>query len=112
MAGLFGLSPAHVHEVVTFYTLFFQQPVGRHVTRRLPQPLVHAPGAEDVVADLEERLGIEPGETTPTDASRSSGGVPLRLRGRADDAGRRGVRGARSTGATSTACWRASGDRA
>ena len=26
VAGLFGLSPAHVHEVVTFYTLFFQQP--------------------------------------------------------------------------------------
>src|SRR5262249_56328792 len=28
---LFELSPAHVHEVVTFYTLFFQRPVGRHV---------------------------------------------------------------------------------
>jgi NADH-quinone oxidoreductase subunit E len=25
VAGLFDLSPAHVHEVVTFYTLFFQQ---------------------------------------------------------------------------------------
>ena len=31
VAGLFGLSPAHVHEVVTFYTLYFQQPKGRHV---------------------------------------------------------------------------------
>ena len=31
VAGLFELSPAHVHEVVTFYTLYFQQPKGRHV---------------------------------------------------------------------------------
>ena len=31
VARLFELSPAHVHEVVTFYTLFFQQPPGRHV---------------------------------------------------------------------------------
>ncbi|HEV8457889.1 MAG TPA: NAD(P)H-dependent oxidoreductase subunit E, partial [Methylomirabilota bacterium] len=28
VAGLFGLTPAHVHEVVTFYTMFFQQPKG------------------------------------------------------------------------------------
>src|SRR5688572_6743389 len=31
VATLFDLSPAHVHEVVTFYTLYFQQPTGRHV---------------------------------------------------------------------------------
>src|SRR5262245_58577900 len=31
VAGLFELSPAHVHEVVTFYTLYFQQPKGRHI---------------------------------------------------------------------------------
>jgi NADH:ubiquinone oxidoreductase subunit E len=31
VASLFDLSPAHVHEVVTFYTLFFTRPVGRHI---------------------------------------------------------------------------------
>ena len=31
VAGLFELYPAHVHEVVTFYTMFFQKPKGRHV---------------------------------------------------------------------------------
>ena len=46
VAELFGISPAHVHEVVTFYTLFFLR------------------GAEDVVTYLEERLGISAGETT------------------------------------------------
>ncbi len=65
VAGLFGLSPAHVHEVVTFYTLFFQQPVGRHVLSVCHNLSCSLLGAEDVLAYLQERLGIEPGETTP-----------------------------------------------
>jgi NADH-quinone oxidoreductase subunit E len=65
VAGLFGLSAAHVHEVVTFYTLFLKKPVGRHtlsVCHNLSCTLL---GAEDVIAYLQERLGIEAGETTP-----------------------------------------------
>ena len=62
---LFELSPAHVHEVVTFYTLFFQRPVGRHVISVCHNLSCSLRGAEDVVAYLEERLGIEAGETTP-----------------------------------------------
>ncbi|HLE42758.1 MAG TPA: NADH-quinone oxidoreductase subunit NuoE [Methylomirabilota bacterium] len=65
VAGLFGLSPAHVHEVVTFYTLFFRQPVGRHVLSVCHNLSCSLLGAEDVLAYLQERLGIEPGETTP-----------------------------------------------
>ena len=62
---LFELSPAHVHEVVTFYTLFFQRAVGRHVISVCHNLSCSLRGAEDVVAYLEERLGIEAGETTP-----------------------------------------------
>ena len=40
VAGLFEMSPAHVHEVVTFYTLFFQQPDGPARGLGLPQPLL------------------------------------------------------------------------
>jgi NADH-quinone oxidoreductase subunit E len=65
VAGLFDLSPAHVHEVVTFYTLFFQEPVGRHVLAVCHNLTCSLLGAEDVLAHLEERLGIEAGETTP-----------------------------------------------
>ncbi len=65
VAGLFELSPAHVHEVVTFYTLFFQQPVGRHVISVCHNLSCSLRGAEEVVAHLQERLGIEAGETTP-----------------------------------------------
>jgi NADH-quinone oxidoreductase E subunit len=65
VAGLFDLSPAHVHEVVTFYTLFYQRPVGRHVVAVCHNLSCALAGAEDVLADLRARLGIEPGETTP-----------------------------------------------
>jgi NADH-quinone oxidoreductase subunit E len=65
VAGLFGLSPAHVHEVVTFYTLFFRQPVGRHVLSVCHNLSCSLLGAEELLAYLQERLGIEPGETTP-----------------------------------------------
>ncbi len=62
---LFDLSPAHVHEVVTFYTLFFQKPIGRHVLSVCHNLSCSLLGAEDLIAHLQERLGIEPGDTTP-----------------------------------------------
>ena len=68
---LFELSPAHVHEVVTFYTLFFQRPVGRHVVSVCHNLSCSLRGAEDVIAYLQERLGIAAGETT------ADGGVTL-----------------------------------
>ena len=64
VAGLFDLSPAHVHEVVTFYTMFFQKPKGRHVVAVCHNLTCHLLGAKGIVEHLKERLGVEPGETT------------------------------------------------
>jgi NADH-quinone oxidoreductase subunit E len=64
VASLFGLSPAHVHEVVTFYTLFFRAPRGRHVIAVCHNLSCHLAGAPRILAHLKERLGIEIGETT------------------------------------------------
>jgi NADH-quinone oxidoreductase subunit E len=64
VATLFALSAAHVHEVVTFYTLFFQQPKGRHVVAVCHNLSCHLAGAPDILAHVKARLGIEPGETT------------------------------------------------
>jgi len=64
VAGLFGLTPAHVHEVVTFYTMFFQQPKGRHVVAVCHNLSCHLLGAKSIIDHLTERLGIEVGETT------------------------------------------------
>jgi NADH-quinone oxidoreductase subunit E len=65
VAGLFELSPAHVHEVVTFYTLFFREPKGRHVVAVCHNLSCHLAGAPLIIAHVKERLGIDLGETTP-----------------------------------------------
>ncbi|HLF48979.1 MAG TPA: NADH-quinone oxidoreductase subunit NuoE [Methylomirabilota bacterium] len=65
VAALFGLTAAHVHEVVTFYTLYFQQPKGRHVVSVCHNLSCHLLGAKTIVDHLTQRLGVEVGETTP-----------------------------------------------
>ena len=64
VASLFDLSPAHVHEVVTFYTMFFQRPKGRHVVAVCHNLSCHLAGAPRILEHLKQRLGIDVGETT------------------------------------------------
>ena len=64
VAGLFALSPAHVHEVVTFYTMFFREPRGRHLVSVCQNLTCHLLGAKAIVEHLETRLGVKVGETT------------------------------------------------
>src|SRR5215467_6998730 len=61
---LFNLPPSHVHEVVTFYTLYFQQPHGRHVVAVCHNLSCFLAGAPDILAHVKQRLGIDVGETT------------------------------------------------
>jgi NADH-quinone oxidoreductase subunit E len=64
VAAYLEVSEAHVHGVVSFYSMYDRQPVGRHklyVCRTLSCRLR---GAEEVIASLEERLGVKRGETT------------------------------------------------
>ena len=37
VAGLLGITPADVEDVVSFYTMFYTRPVGRHVIQVLPR---------------------------------------------------------------------------
>ena len=63
VASKIGVSPAFVAGVVSFYTMFHRQPVGRHhiqICRTLPCALS---GADEVMAHLKTRLGIRDGET-------------------------------------------------
>jgi NADH-quinone oxidoreductase subunit E len=64
VAGLFNLSPAHVHEVVTFYTLYFRERPGRHVVSVCHNLSCHLAGASGIIAHLKKRLGVELGDTT------------------------------------------------
>jgi NADH-quinone oxidoreductase subunit E len=67
VAGLFDLSPAHVHEVVTFYTLYFQQPKGRHVVAVCHNLSCYLAGAKDLLAHVKSRLGVEVASLSDTD---------------------------------------------
>ncbi|MBI3605814.1 MAG: NADH-quinone oxidoreductase subunit NuoE [Nitrospirae bacterium] len=65
VAEILEISPLQVYEVVTFYTMYNRNPVGKYhiqVCRTLPCALM---GAEKLVSYLEEKLGIGCGETTP-----------------------------------------------
>ena len=64
VAGLFDLAPSHVHEVVSFYTMYFQKPKGRHVVAVCHNHSCYLAGSRDILAHVKRRLGIEVGETT------------------------------------------------
>jgi NADH-quinone oxidoreductase E subunit len=64
VARLMGTSPARVYGVVTFYTMLNMKPIGKYhvqVCRTLSCALA---GAEKVSALLQEKLGIQVGQTT------------------------------------------------
>lgn len=64
VARLMELPPAHVHAVVTFYTMFYQKPVGRWHLEVCTNLSCRLRGADRVVEAIKRRLGIEVGETT------------------------------------------------
>ena len=64
VATLMEQTPARVHGVVSFYTMFNMKPIGRHhiqVCRTLSCALG---GAEKMTAFIKQKLGIEIGQTT------------------------------------------------
>ena len=64
VANLMELPPAHVRAVVTFYTMFYQRPVGRWHLEVCTNLSCRLRGADQIVECLSRRLGIAPGETT------------------------------------------------
>lgn len=66
VAGVLGLTPADVEDVVSYYSMFYTKPVGRfvlNVCRTLSCALL---GAERVTEEICRKLSIAPGETDAT----------------------------------------------
>jgi len=64
VAGLLEIPVVDVHEVVTFYSLFFKRPMGRHhirVCMSISCMLGDCAGIRD---HLQKRLGVAPGNVT------------------------------------------------
>ena len=64
VADLLGIPPIAVYEVATFYSLYFLQPVGRHVVDVCTNISCALNNAEAVLAHFKQRLGIDLNETT------------------------------------------------
>jgi NADH:ubiquinone oxidoreductase subunit E len=58
------VSPIHAFSVVEFYTMYRQVPKGRWIIRVCQTMACHLQGAEELIAHVEQRLGIHAGETT------------------------------------------------
>jgi len=65
VAGRLGVSPAHVHGCVTFYTMFKQRPMGKYHIQVCTTLSCMLRGSDDLFSHLESKLGIHEGEVTP-----------------------------------------------
>jgi NADH-quinone oxidoreductase E subunit len=66
VAGLLGITPADVEDVVSFYTMFYRKPVGKFVLQVCRTLSCALNGAERVTEAVSEKLGIRSGETDPS----------------------------------------------
>jgi len=65
VAEVIGCTPAEVDDVVTYYAMFFREPVGKYVVQVCRTLSCALRGAERVTAELERTLGIKVGQTDP-----------------------------------------------
>jgi NADH-quinone oxidoreductase subunit E len=64
VAAYLDLPPVWAHEVVSFYSMFFTRPVGRHKVNICTNISCWLNGAEAMVAHAEKKLGVKLGGTT------------------------------------------------
>ena len=64
VASLLNLQPIEVYEVASFYSMFNLNPVGKYVFEVCQTGPCMLNGSDDIIAYIENKLGIKPGETT------------------------------------------------
>lgn len=65
VAEILEIKPIEVYEVVTFYTMYNQRPIGNYMFEFCRTSCCCLRGAEDLMEYTCEKLGIKEGETTP-----------------------------------------------
>lgn len=65
VAAMLELPDTDIFEVVGFYTLFYDRPVGKWVLQVCDDVPCCYLGAEELIADLTNRLGVQENEVTP-----------------------------------------------
>ena len=64
VAVLFDLDANEVHAIVTFYDMFFEEPVGKHIIHVCKNVSCMLRGCDATLSKLCEKLNIKPGETS------------------------------------------------
>ena len=65
LAAYLGVPQIQIEEVLSFYTQFRRKPIGRWHLQFCRNVSCSMNGAERILAHVEQRLGIKPGQTTP-----------------------------------------------
>ena len=65
VAGMLDIKPIEVYEVVSFYTMYNQKPIGKYMFEFCRTSCCALRGAEDLMEYTCNKLGIKEGETTP-----------------------------------------------
>ena len=59
-----GIPESEIYGVITFYSQFRLQPMGKHVVRICVGTACHVSGVQAIVEAIQDELGIEVGDTT------------------------------------------------
>jgi NADH-quinone oxidoreductase subunit E len=65
VAGMLEIQPIEVYEVVSFYTMFNQKPIGKYMFEFCRTSCCTIRGAEDLMEYTCNKLGVQEGEITP-----------------------------------------------
>lgn len=65
VAEILNIKPIEVYEVVSFYTMYNQQPIGKYMFEFCRTSCCAVRGAENLMDYTCNKLGIKEGETTP-----------------------------------------------
>jgi NADH-quinone oxidoreductase subunit E len=64
VADLFNLDPNEVNSVVTFYDMFFEKPVGKHIVHVCKNVSCMLRGSDQIIDSLCSKLQVKPKEMT------------------------------------------------
>lgn len=65
VAALFEIDATEVHGVVTFYDMFFEEPVGKHLLHVCKNASCMLRGCDALIEKLCQKLQVKPGEVSP-----------------------------------------------
>lgn len=64
VANLFDIDPNEVHAIVTFYDMFYEEPVGKHLIHVCKNVSCMLRGSDGLLQKLCHKLQVSPGDTT------------------------------------------------